>query len=348
MTSSSEGLDVRHSVITGFSCWLATMMAFWLHCGNPWWAAISAWVTSTPDPHASLFKGLMRVAGTFAGFAVGSWFALELAGNPFGQAVAVFLLGAAGTYMRFRTRFSYAWTIGSVTAFILIATSITNPEAVYQTGHYRLYEIIAGVISTMASRQFLSPLLGLRRPPETASATNPLLSDQELDKVKEIAVVGGVLPVIVMVMWSWLNLPSLVQIIVTAYVTLDRDVVSAQFRATQRILGCLGGGCLGLIVASMTIESLFVWSVILFGGIFAFSRLHLGNGRWSYVGTQGGVAFILALVTGDNAPNSILPVINRIAGMISGVIILALLCLFLAQWQERSSANRLMALKDER
>jgi uncharacterized membrane protein YccC len=346
MTSSSEGLDVRHSVITGLSCWLATMMAFWLHCGNPWWAAISAWVTSTPDPHASLFKSLMRVMGTFAGFVAGSWCALELAGNPFGQAVALFTLGAAGTYMRFRSRFSYAWTIGSVTAFILIATAITDPDAVYQTGHFRLYEIIAGVISTMACRQLLSPLLGLRRPPKMAAATpNPLLSVEELDKVKEIAIVGGVLPVIVMMMWSWLNLPSLVQIIVTAYVTLDRDVVSAQFRATQRILGCLGGGCLGLMVASMTIDSLFVWSVMLSGGIFAFSRLHLGNGRWSYVGTQGGVAFILALVTGDNPPNSILPVINRIAGMISGVAILALLCLFLARWQERYSAKSSLSVK---
>jgi uncharacterized membrane protein YccC len=169
VTANSVSSDFRHGVITAISCWLATMVAFWLRCDNPWWAAISAWVTSTPDLHASAFKGLMRIVGTFAGYAVGRLCALELAGNPLGQATAIYLIGSVGTYMRFRTRFSYGWTIGSVTAFILVGTAVTNPDAIYQTGHYRLYEIIAGVISSMACRQFLSPLFGLRIPPKSAA-----------------------------------------------------------------------------------------------------------------------------------------------------------------------------------
>jgi uncharacterized membrane protein YccC len=115
------------------------------------------------------------------------------------------------------------------------------------------------------------------------------------------------LPVIGTLLWSQLNLPSLKQIIVTACVTLDRDVVSTQFRAAQRFIGCPVGGSLGLLVAVLAVNSLPVWSLIFFGGIVLFSRLHLGHGRWTYVGTQAGVAFILALVTGNNPPDSILP-----------------------------------------
>ena len=99
------------------------------------------------------------------------------------------------------------------------------------------------------------------------------------------------------------------------------------------------GGSIGLLVVNFPVTSLFVWSTILLGGIFIFSRLHLGKGPWTYVGTQGGVAFILAMVTGDHPPNTILPVIDRIAGMISGVFIVAAICFILGLWQERSRAR---------
>jgi hypothetical protein len=88
-----------------------------------------------------------------------------------------------------------------------------------------------------------------------------------------------------------------------------------------------------------SVHSLVIWSLFLAGGIVCLSRLHLGKGAWSYVGTQGGVAFIVALVTGDQPPDSILPVVNRIAGMISGVVILNVICMFVRLWKEQPRAE---------
>ena len=65
----------------------------------------------------------------------------------------------------------------------------------------------------------------------------------------------------------------------------------------------------------------------LFAGVFLFSLIHQGTSRWVYVGTQGGVAFILALVTGMGPPDSMMPAVNRIAGMLCGVGILLCVCL---------------------
>ena len=152
--------------------------------------------------------------------------------------------------------------------------------------------------------------------------------------------VGGLVPVITTLIWSWLNLPSLVQAIVTALVTLDRNVATAQIRVTQRILGCLLGGALGLVAAEFATSSLFAWSVILFGGIFLFSWLHLSTGPFSYIGTQAGVAFILAVVTGNNPPDTIGPVIGRIAGMTGGVLVVGSLCFVLKGWSETSAAQK--------
>jgi uncharacterized membrane protein YgaE (UPF0421/DUF939 family) len=337
MALVQPGTDLRHSFITGVSCWFATILAFWLHCDNPWWAAISAWVISSTDFHGSALKALMRVAGTFGGYLVGFACAAELEGNPFAQAIAMFFVGFIGIYMRYRGKFSYAWVIGAVTAFMLLTAEISDPASAYNTGHYRLYEVIAGVVAVTTCQRLLGPVFGL---PIAQAATEkappaPLFSQEDMREISVVALAGGLLPLIVLLAWSQLNLPSPVQIVITAFVTLDRDMVSAQFRATQRVLGCLLGGSFGLLVAILAVDSLLIWSLIFVGGIFFLSQLHLGKSKWNYVGTQGGVAFILALVTGNNPPDSIVPVVSRISGMICGVLILAGICFVLKMWQER-------------
>jgi uncharacterized membrane protein YgaE (UPF0421/DUF939 family) len=79
-------VDFRQSLITGVSCWLATMAAFALHLDNPWWAAISAWVISSPDKSAFWQKGIMRILGTIAGCVLGYELAAQLEGRPVAQA----------------------------------------------------------------------------------------------------------------------------------------------------------------------------------------------------------------------------------------------------------------------
>jgi Fusaric acid resistance protein-like len=66
-----ESVDLRHSLITAASCWLAATFVFLFHCDNPWWGVISAWVISSQDFHQSSLKAMMRVAGTLAGYFVG-------------------------------------------------------------------------------------------------------------------------------------------------------------------------------------------------------------------------------------------------------------------------------------
>jgi uncharacterized membrane protein YccC len=107
---------------------------------------------------------------------------------------------------------------------------------------------------------------------------------------------------------------------------LDRDIATTSSRGLQRLLGCFAGGALGLLAVRLGPDSFFVWSIALLSGIFAFAQLHHSTSHWAYVGTQGGVAFILALITGSGPPDSILPAINRIAGMLCGVLILLGVC----------------------
>jgi p-hydroxybenzoic acid efflux pump subunit AaeB len=133
-----ESVDPRHSLITAASCWLAAVFVFFFHCDNPWWGVISAWVISRRDFHQSSVKAMMRVAGTLAGYFVGLICASVTEGEPIWQALVLFLIGAIGMTMRFRSRFSYAWAIGSATAFILVVLDLTDPGSIYETAQYRL------------------------------------------------------------------------------------------------------------------------------------------------------------------------------------------------------------------
>jgi uncharacterized membrane protein YgaE (UPF0421/DUF939 family) len=330
----TEAVDFRHSLITAASCSLAAMFVFFLHCDNPWWGVISAWVISSADFHQSSLKAMLRVAGTLVGYFAGLICASVTEGEPIWQALVLFLIGAIGMTMRFRSKFSYAWIIGSATAFILVVLDLTEPGSIYATAQYRLYEIISGVVAAWLCARVLRPLLGLSsRVKETESISAGSSINLTPIELKMLIVVGGSVPVITTLLWSWLHLPSLVQAIVTVLVTLDRNIANAQNRVTQRVLGCALGGAVGLVAAEFATSSLFAWSVILFGGIFLFSRLHLSTGPFSYVGTQAGVAFILAIVTGNNPPDTIGPVIGRIAGMTGGVLVVGTVCFVLKGWR---------------
>jgi Biotin-lipoyl like len=68
-------------------------------------------------------------------------------------------------------------------------------------------------------------------------------------------------------------------------------------------------------------DSFLTWSVMLVGA-FSSSPFYTIVLRDGLMGTQGGVALIIALVSGFGPPDSILPAVNRIAGMLCGVGIL--------------------------
>jgi uncharacterized membrane protein YccC len=336
-----ESVDLRHSFITAASCWLAATFVFLFHCDNPWWGVISAWVISSQDFHQSSLKAMMRVAGTLAGYFVGLICASVTEGEPIWQALVLFLIGAIGLSMRYRSKFFYAWIIGSATTLILMVLDITDPGSIYETAQYRLYEIVSGVVAAWLCARLLRPLLGLSyNTKKTESISAGSATDLTSGELRMLIMIGGLVPVITTVLWSWLRLPSLVQAIVTAVVTLDRNVANAQIRVTQRILGCLLGGAVGLVAAEFATSSFFAWSLILFGGIFLFSWLHLSTGPFSYVGTQAGVAYILAIVTGNNPPDTIGPVVGRIAGMTGGVLVVGSICFVLKVCLERSAAQK--------
>jgi uncharacterized membrane protein YccC len=147
---------------------------------------------------------------------------------------------------------------------------------------------------------------------------------------RRVALLAGLVLVLVPVLWGLFDLPAVTQIAISVLVVIDRDAIALRRRGRQRLLGCAAGGAMGLALLALGLDGLLVWLVALGGGIFLFSSLTLGGGPNAYVGIQGGLTLIMALVTGPGPPDALLPVLDRLAGVTLGVALVVALSLLLA------------------
>lgn len=327
MPASSSSTDARptyldalarQALATALSCWVAAVAAFVLQLTDPWWAAISAWVIAQSDRDALLAKSLLRIIGTIAGAFVGYQLALLVEGLPLHEALAFAAIGGVSAWGRFTSRFSYAWLLGGVTATLILASALVSPASLETAAYYRTYEVILGILAATVVCGMLAP------PPERlqellADRLQVVTAPEPALAPPTAAVVAALTLALAPVAWSIFDVASLAQIAVSIIMVLDRDVFTLRMRGRQRLAGCMLGGAVGLLIAGLSITSFLVWSVALVLALFAMATVHHGARPYSYVGTQGGFALLLALVTGPGPPDTIEPVLDRLAGMLAGV-----------------------------
>ncbi|MBV8586291.1 MAG: FUSC family protein [Verrucomicrobia bacterium] len=330
-------------LVTALTCWLAAVAALNLHLQNPWWAAISAWVLASADRTALAQKAVLRIFGTVLGCLLGCVLAIELEPSPVGQLLALFLIGFVANYFHSISKYAYAWVVGSVSALLLLATSMTVTGTVLQNmAVYRGLEIICGVVAAsigdavlvawFRASDFAKDFGELSRTASSfAKATEDKSPAQPKNKPAvatavsaadlKIAVASGLSAIAIPLLWLIFQLPEIAQSLVTALVTLQGDKSQSRNRGSQRIAGCLLGGALGLLFALTGFRSFGWWSITFVAGLTIMAILHVSTSRFAYLGTQGGVAFIMALVSENGPPENVWPALSRLSGMVLGVVI---------------------------
>lgn len=313
----------KTALVTAAAVVASVLGAMALHLADPWWAGLSALIVSTPDHRALVLKAGLRIVGSLAGALLGYWLALQLEGNMLLQLYAMAALGAVGTWGRFRSRFGYAWLMFSISALLMIYVTLMEPAELRTFAIARVQEILLGV--SVAS------LFALMAAGRHGTAHLFALPPQPERPVFLLPFMGAITAVAVPAVWSYFALPSLPQIAISVLVCLDRDDTISQTKGAQRIAGCLLGGAAGLVCVGFGTDTLIGWALLLFLGTFFFARLHNSGLAHAYVGTQGGIAFLLTLVTGLGPPETIEPILNRFAGITAGICLLvAINALFVA------------------
>src|SRR5262249_28046355 len=108
----------------------------------------------------------------------------------------------------------------------------------------------------------------------------------------------------------------------------ERDQAAVARRAVHRLTGCALGGGTGLLLLALPLTDEFLpWLLLLVAGAAVGIQIPCGRQGSGLVGTQATVALILTLVQGFGPPTSLVPAVDRLAGMLGalGLMLIAAL-----------------------
>jgi uncharacterized membrane protein YccC len=317
----------QHCGRTAIAVGVAVIAALALRVDAPWWAAISAFVSMQVTAPSSIQRGFLRIAGTAIGAAAGLFLGPWLIEDQVAVSFALFAASAIGVLGLQVSRHGYAWLLGAVTVDMVLLAALDDPTSALSVACNRSAEVTIGTVAAILVSLVLSPRAEMPVPP-AAPGWSDLFGAQWPSMQHALRAGFGVM--LVPWVWSWLELPNLSQTAVTVAAVMAVQAVSEDevtnrqkvaTRATHRILGCLIGGLAGLALLGLSFESFLPWLLALIVGVWIGAYVQNSTRGIGYVGTQGTVVFIMTLVQGWGPPSSIMPGIERFAGITGGLLI---------------------------
>jgi uncharacterized membrane protein YccC len=316
------------AVATAFAVGGAVLLALALRLQAPYWAGISGFICMQASQPQSLRKALHRMWGTALGAAVAllvfPWIAYD-------HAATMLLLFVAGTLAilgSLLSRFSYAWLLGGITTVMVILGALNDPSLIMSFAFYRSAEITLGSVTALAVAYMLLPRSG--QPVAPAPGWGSLFGHNR--HALRHAMRTGVIVALVPLVWRVFDLPNLSQMAISIGAIMavpeltgdpGRDQRAIADRAAQRVFGCVIGAGAGLVMLTMPwLAVLPPWLLCLMVAAAVGSELQTGPRAVPTVGTQAVVAFILTVVQGWGPPLSLLPAIDRAAGMFGALALL--------------------------
>jgi uncharacterized membrane protein YccC len=332
-TLSLSGPRAHRATMAAAAVALAVPIGCAMNLPDVWWAAISAVISTMPTRPASVEKGLLRLVGTAAGaslaYALIGWIAYD----HVACCLALFAVSSIGLLGMAVSPHGYAWMFLGVTFTLVVLVSLNDPAQAFSIAIYRTLEVCVGITCAILVATLLAPdANAVGATPAAPPGWHDLFGAQW--PAVTYALRSGIVIAAMPVIWNTLYLPGVVTMAVTVAAvmavpqlpghTLD-DPSRLTAKAAYRLLGCFVGGIAGLAVIVLSPTVLVLWLALLCCGVWFFVWLQDSPTGAGYVGTQAAVVYIVTLVQGEGPPLSILPGIDRFAGIVFGVVTLLLL-----------------------
>jgi uncharacterized membrane protein YccC len=314
--------------MTAAAVTLAVMITLALRLEDAWWAGISAFVSTRATAPASIERGVLRILGTIGGVAVSLLLSPWLAGDAVTLTLVLFAVSTLGVLGFLVSPHGYAWLLSAITADMVLLALLGDPLSAVSVAANRTAEVTIGTVAAILVVLVLAPEADAA-PAAPAPGWSDLLGAQWA--AVQHALRAGVGVLLVPLVWNWLELPGLSQTAITVAAVMavpalsqdaEKNRETVNQRALHRLLGCLCGGLAGLACLALSVDSLPIWLAMLTTGIWVAAHVQGSTRGIGYIGTQAAVVFILTLVQGSGPPQSILPGIDRFAGVTGGLLIL--------------------------
>ena len=324
----------RQGLVAACSVMLATTLALLFQLESPWWAAISGFMSLMSTGAGSLRRGMLRMTGTIAGALLGFVMARWL---PYDQ-VALYLFLAAVTMLGVIAMqvspHGLAWLFLTITSSMVLLMSLNDPQQAFTVACYRTLEVAVGVASAIIVANLLQNWHA--DPPPTMPGWRHLLGAQW--PVVLHGARAAISVVAVMVIWIMIDLPQVTEMAITVAVVMAAPIAAGgglstrhgvAVRSIHRVLGCLIGGMIALGCLALNVTAFPWWLAMIGAAVWVGMHVQVGPHGVGYVGTQAAFVFIVTLIQGAAPPSSIMPGIDRFAGITGGLAILLVVSLLL-------------------
>lgn len=321
---------------------LAVLLARALHLEHTWWAAISGFAIMRDSVAGCMERGFHRILGTLAGAASG-----VLVGPWIGERPWLFVpaLGLIAGYTVLRandSRSSYAWVLGGVTALMVIneAHTLTSESGTLHFACSRMAEVVVGTLACVLVAAAMPRLSGFRvharEQGAVAARQAPAPMGDATRAIRmRLAVCAGLTTAGMAALNCSVLLPGLVQAMVTSIALLILPVealaecptAAIRQRMTQRLIGCLLAGLIGVGLLPLTNGAAVPCMAALSLGVWLGHHVQTGVEGASYVGRQFTVAFIMVFVQDHQWSADPGPALTRFYGILLGAATLAVVML---------------------
>jgi len=330
-----SGPRARVAAAAAMSVGLAVVVATWLRLDSPLWAATSAFFCTQATQPASFAKAAERIAGTILGagtvFLALPW----LSATPELIPLALLVFSTISIIGGSLSRYGYTWQLGGLTADIICMGVLADPTMGPSITLYRTVETALGAAAAVV----VASLVG--EPGSTTEKAGAAGWSSLFGANRHVlghALRTGLAVMLVPVVWNWLELPDLSQMAISVATVMavpglaqNPEQIEARIhqRVVLRIAGGLLGGAAGLAVLAASFTSLLPWLMLLMAGIWIGAFMQSTPRETGYVGLQATMAYMLTLVQRAGPPLSLVPGVERMAGVLLGV---GLLLLVSAGW----------------
>lgn len=324
----------RMGTVAAVSVVLTTIVALMMQLDAPWWAAISGYMSLMSTGAASVRRGLLRLSGTIAGAALGFVMARWL---PYDQVALCLFLGCATMIGVIAVQVSphgLAWLFMAITSSLVLLMSLNDPTQAFEIACYRTLDVAVGVSCAMVTAKLLQDWHA--EPPAAAPGWRHLLGAQWPSVLHGFRAAISVITV--MIVWVMADLPDVGEMAVTIAVVMAAPLIADGGTTTRhlvaeksfhRFMGCLLGGLVALACLALQVESFFWWLAMIGGVVWVGMHIQMGRHGIPYVGTQFAFVFVVTMVQGLAPPDSIMPGVDRFAGITGGLGILMVVSLLL-------------------
>jgi uncharacterized membrane protein YccC len=298
------------------------------------WAAFSGYMVMRSHAAESLWRGVLRIAGTGLGAALALLVVPGVEANTPAVAAALALVGGVSLYAAMTRRRSYAWLFVGLTFEMVLLDRLRHPDhGLLPFAHTRVIEVGAGTLACMLVS--VASTFTLRRRWPGPPAPPPPQLGWHPDAARHALQAAAALAVLPFLGAVWAG-PDLAQSAVTvmAVMLVPATSVGASGLSTVsrrillRIAGCAAGAALAaaaLFLAHAMPGPAMAAAVLIAAttaGVVAGRHIENGQGALAYAGTQVVLAILVTLVPDSYADAELAPALHRLGGILVGMAVL--------------------------